>query len=193
MLEEHFDEPQPILAAAHRVRGRIPCIEIAHQVNRFCRRGDTIEIGRPDRSFCHERIGGARFKYSFHGLRVANADVDCGRPAVPVRSRFRIWVSGLLNATPTEDCVNECRRVRTCMNCSKTSRSAWSQSFRGVPWRHPPAHQSSRARRSICSWTPRWSVDVKPTIRFSSDFLIERFFMEHFMGGWKCDHPRCQE
>jgi hypothetical protein len=67
------------------------------------------------------------------------------------------------------------------MNCSKTSRSAWSQSFKALSLRHPPAHQSSRARRSICSWTPRCSPDVKPTIGFLSGVLIERFFVGLFM------------
>jgi len=50
------------------------------------------------------------------------------------------------------------------MNRSKTLRSAWSQSFKAVPPQHPPAHQSSRAHRSISCWTPRCSWAVKVTL-----------------------------
>lgn len=61
------------------------------------------------------------------------------------------------------------------MNCSKTSRSAWSQSPKAVPSPHPPAHQISLARCSICCWVLRCSSAVKITfsaIMLGNGFLI---------------------
>ncbi len=61
------------------------------------------------------------------------------------------------------------------MNCSKTSRSAWSQSLKAESSRHPPKHQSSRARRSICCCASRCSPTVKATrstIKPGDGFLI---------------------
>jgi hypothetical protein len=179
--ELHLNEPPAILTASHGMRSRIPPIEIACHINRLRRRGLTIEIDRLGHSFCRIRIGYILVKHGIHKEKVAKADVDCGSLAAIARPRFRIRVAGLLRATPTEDCGNECRRTQARMNCSKTSRSAWNQSFKAVPWRHPPTHQSWRARRSICSWTPRCSSAVKTTIRFLSGLLIERFFMGHYM------------
>jgi hypothetical protein len=92
-----------------------------------------MEIDRLGHSFCRIRIGYVLVKYSVHKWKVANADVDCGCLAEIVRTRFKIRVSGLLRAIPTEDCGNEYRRAQARMNCSKTSRSAWSQSFKAVP------------------------------------------------------------
>jgi hypothetical protein len=67
------------------------------------------------------------------------------------------------------------------MKCSRISHSAWTQSFKAVPWQHPPTPQSSRARRSICSWTTRCFSAEKTTIPFLSDLLYELFFMGHLM------------
>jgi hypothetical protein len=64
--QQHFDVPPSILTTAHGVGSWIPRIEIAHQINRLCRRGDAIEIDRLDRSFCHKRVGAAFIKHSLH-------------------------------------------------------------------------------------------------------------------------------
>jgi hypothetical protein len=96
----------------------------------------------------------------------SRVEVDCRSLAATVRLRFRIRVSGFFRATLTEApgseaCRNARHRARARMNCSKTSRSASSQSFKAVPCRHPPADQSSCASRSICPWALRCSSTVK--------------------------------
>ena len=44
--EQHFYEPPSIHTTSHGVRIRIPGIEIAHEIDRLRRWGDTIEIDR---------------------------------------------------------------------------------------------------------------------------------------------------
>jgi len=57
------------------------------------------------------------------------------------------------------------------MNSAITSRSAWSQSLSAVLYLPPPACQSSRARRSICAWTPKCVSTVNAAHgRFLLDF-----------------------
>ena len=73
------------------------------------------------------------------------------------------------------------------MNCSKTSRSAWSQSLKAESSRHPPKHQSSRARRSICCCASRCSPTVKATrstIKPGDGFLIWGSSVRS--KGWRC-------
>jgi len=71
MRELHFDEPTTIYASSHGVRSWIPPIEIAHQINRSCRRSGTIEIDRLGRVSCRIRIGGALVKHSVYQGKVA--------------------------------------------------------------------------------------------------------------------------
>jgi hypothetical protein len=127
-----------------------------------------MEIDRLGHSFCRIRIGGTLVKHSVHTGKVVNTDDDCGSLTAAVRPRFRARVSGSFRAPPTKDfgfkdSGNECRRAKARMNCSKTSHSARSQSFKVVLWRHPPAHQSACAHCSICSWILRCSSAVKTT------------------------------
>ena len=179
--ELRLDEPPAILTASHGMRSRIPPIEIAYHINRLRRRGRTIKINRLGHPFCRIRIGYIFVKHGIHQGKVANWDVDFGSPAVIARPRFRIRASGPLCATPADDGGNECCRAIASMNCSKISHSARTQSFKAVPWQHPPTPQSSRARRSICSWTTRCFSAVKTTIPFLSDLLFELFFMGPLM------------
>jgi hypothetical protein len=179
--EWHLDIPPAILAASHGMRSRIPPIEIACHINRLRRRRRTIEIDGLGHPFCRIRIGYILVKHGMHQWKVANWDVGCGPLALIACARFRILASGLLCATPAEDGGNEFGRAQASMKCFKISHSAWTQSFKAVPWQHPPAPQSSRARRSICSWTTRCFSAEKTTIPFLSDLVFELIFMRHLM------------
>ena len=75
--ELHLDEPPATLTAAHRMRSRIPPIEIAHHINGLRRRSRTMEIDGLGHSFCRIRIGCVLVRYSVHKWKAANADVDC--------------------------------------------------------------------------------------------------------------------
>ena len=63
MPEQHFNEPPSIHTTSHGVRIRIPGIEIAHEIDRLCRWGGTIEINRLDGSSGDKRFG-ATIKHS---------------------------------------------------------------------------------------------------------------------------------
>jgi len=46
VIERNLDEPRAIRLAFHRMRGRIPIVEIAHQMDVFGLRGDTNKVDR---------------------------------------------------------------------------------------------------------------------------------------------------
>ena len=65
--EQHFNEPPSILTTSHGMRSRIPGIEIAHEIDRLCRWGDTIEIDRLGGSSGDKRFGAAIKHSSYNG------------------------------------------------------------------------------------------------------------------------------
>ena len=63
MRKRDLEEPPTVHSMLHRMRSRVPAIEIAHEMNRFCIRSRAIEINRL------EHAAHARFdKRSIHNF-----------------------------------------------------------------------------------------------------------------------------